>query len=85
MRPDLYGTLCLVSSDQPLAAGNFVPATKVILLYSTKYRVISVLMLEYWNTWLTGRASVLALVMVGMTIVAVALATAAGMRRAAVT
>ncbi len=56
----------------------------VILLYGPRSRVISVLMLEYWNTWLTGRASVLALVMVGMTIVAVALATAAGMRRAAV-
>lgn len=56
----------------------------VILLYGPRSRVISVLMLEYWNSWLMGRANVLGLVMVGMTIVAVALATAAGMRRAPV-
>lgn len=56
----------------------------VILLYGPKSRVISVLMLEYWNTWLAGRASVLALVMLGMTVVGVALASLMGLRKAAV-
>lgn len=56
----------------------------VILLYGPTSRVISVVMLEYWNTWLLGRATVLALVMVSMTILAVAAASLLGLRRAAV-
>lgn len=56
----------------------------VILLYGPKSRVISVLMLEYWNTWLTGRASVLALIMLGITLIGVTVASVLGLRRPAV-